>query len=331
MAFVAGKSGGHIVPCLTIAQRYSDSNILFFSTPLELDKKIINQSGIVSHHYMIPFYYKPYSFFEYISSTIYAIVSFFTALKQFVYYWPDRLITTGGICAIPVVIAAFCLSIPIDMYVLDAVPGKALIALAPFATHIYCCFENAKVYFKQNNVSLALYPVRYSNDQLSITKEQACAQLGFDVSKKTICILGGSQGSHFLNDIILKWITENPNASFKINIIHQYGNDTRYNFKKWYQQHGIDAVSFDYASDLRFCYAAADLVIARAGAGTIFELHAFGKKTILIPLHADSTAHQIDNAQSIVQMYPDLFTFLLQKDIELNSGLLYKKISGVLD
>lgn len=319
------------MPCLTIAQGYSDSNILFFSTPLELDKKIINQSGIVSHHQIVPFYYKPRSFFEYVSCALYAIISFFSAIKTFTYYWPDRLITTGGICAIPIVFAAFCLSIPVDMYVLDAVPGKALIALAPLATHIYCCFESAKMYFKQKNVSLSSYPVRYSDDQLSVSKKEAYAQLGFDSSKKTICILGGSQGSHFLNDIILQWIHDNPDASLKINIIHQYGNDKRYDFKKWYQQHEIDAISFDYVSDLCFYYAAADLVIARAGAGTIFELHAFGKKTILIPLHADSTAHQIDNAQSIVQMYPDLFTFLLQKDIELNSGLLYKKISDVLD
>lgn len=319
---------------MTIAQRYCndnlDSNILFFSTPLALDKKIINQSGIVSYHQIVPFYYKPNSFIEYVRCAIYAIISFCTAIKDLVVHQPDRLITTGGICSIPVVFAAFCLSIPVDMYVLDAVPGKALIALEPFASHIYCCFDSAKNYFTKDSVSSVSYPVRYSDDQLCMTKEKAYNKLCLDVSKKTILILGGSQGSVFLNDIILQWITDNPDYSSTINIIHQYGNDTRYDFKKWYERHQVNAISFDYASDLSFYYAAADLVIARAGAGTIFELHAFSKKTILIPLCADSTAHQIDNAQSIVQMYPNIFTCLLQKDIEFDHKPFYKKMTDVL-
>jgi UDP-N-acetylglucosamine--N-acetylmuramyl-(pentapeptide) pyrophosphoryl-undecaprenol N-acetylglucosamine transferase len=216
------------------------------------------------------------------------------------------------------------------MYVLDVVPGKTLIALEPFATTIYCCFESTKQYFSGKHVFSAPYPVRYLSSEINCTKKDACIHLGLDPKKKTLFILGGSQGSTFLNELIMKWVCDNARKSHNIQIIHQYGNDTRHDWNIWYAQHQQKAVAFDFASNLSFHYAASDLVIARAGAGTIFELQAFNKKTILIPLQALSTDHQVDNAKSIVKMYPETFSFLVQADVEKNRDELYQKINDSL-
>ena len=278
----------------------------------------------------MPFYYKPQSILEYAQCAFYAVSSFITALFNLIKYKPERLITTGGICAIPVALAAVCLFIPVDLYVLDSVPGKALSALAPFATNIYCCFDSAKNYFSGENVFFAHYPIRYSHDAIITQKRDACNYLGLDCTKKVLLVLGGSQGSTFLNDFIMKWICDNPDRAFKISIIHQYGNDVRRDWNSWYANNHTQAITFDYAADLSLYYAAADIVIARAGAGTIFELQAFSKKTILIPLETVSTNHQIDNAVSIVRMYPDLFNVVSQKDVEKNPQYLYQHLNALV-
>jgi len=244
---------------------------------------------------------------------------------------PARIITTGGILALPVACAAFCLAIPLDLYVLDAVPGKALLALNSFADTIYCCFEDSKKFFVHPKVYLCDYPLQYSLEELNCSQDDALIKLGFNTKKKTLLVLGGSQGSLFLNNLIRHWIVENPLHAEQVQIIHQYGNDTTTDWHTWYDlNHTACHYVFDYTKNLSCMYSAADLIVARAGAGTIFEAKAFGKKTVLIPLKTFSTEHQVDNAIAIQKMFPDQFDFFFQEDIERDVKLLYNTISAHL-
>lgn len=78
------------------------------------------------------------------------------------------------------------------------------------------------------------------------------------------------------------------------------------------------------------CYSAADIVIARAGAGTLFELSFFNKKTFLIPLEIKSTQHQLDNAQAMVNLKPKLFKLFRQKTVEADPTNFFSNIISIV-
>src|SRR6185369_16253199 len=126
---VAGKSGGHIIPCLTIVKdSHHEHNVLFFSANTSLDKTILSNNKNVTWHVMLPLSTRAGS---YIRTLFNACSSF---MQSFFYLWkhkPAQIITTGGIVAIPTCIAGYILRIPITLYSLDAVPGKAIQFLTP--------------------------------------------------------------------------------------------------------------------------------------------------------------------------------------------------------
>src|SRR5690242_18761037 len=128
IAFVAGKSGGHIIPCLTIAENMCARdnerfNVLFFSSSTDIDKKILANNSLVSHHIMLALSTRAGSLLKTIWHAFSSFVmSFFYLCK----YKPQEIITTGGIVAIPTCVAGFILRIPITLCSLDAMPGKAI-------------------------------------------------------------------------------------------------------------------------------------------------------------------------------------------------------------
>ena len=103
-----------------------------------------------------------------------------------------------------------------------------------------------------------------------------------------------------------------------IQIIHQAGNNEIKQLQLFYKQMHIPAQVFAYEQDLVPYYQAADIIICRSGAGTLFETAFFKKSCITIPLEIPGNSHQIDNAYAIQAMHPDFFTVLEQKEITKN-------------
>jgi UDP-N-acetylglucosamine--N-acetylmuramyl-(pentapeptide) pyrophosphoryl-undecaprenol N-acetylglucosamine transferase len=315
---VAGKSGGHIIPCLTVIKNnhYKEHNVLFFSANTQLDKTILADNKDVTWHVMLPLSTRAGS---YITTLFNACSSF---VQSFFYLWkykPTQIITTGGIVAIPTCIAGFILRIPVTLYSLDAVPGKAIQFLTPLATAIITPFATSQKYFPAHKCSVAPYPIKYDS---IFDQKTALTKLQLSSSKKTIAILGGSQGSLFLNDFMKQWIND-PSCSAKaVNIIHQTGSLDDTDWQQLYASKNITAHVFSYYPDLALMYAAADLIICRAGAGTLFEIKFFNKPCIIIPLMTNTTTHQVDNARAMASEYPKLFHTLAQSDVEKDPTLL---------
>jgi UDP-N-acetylglucosamine--N-acetylmuramyl-(pentapeptide) pyrophosphoryl-undecaprenol N-acetylglucosamine transferase len=330
ICFVAGKSGGHIIPCLTIAQQRKAINpelkALFFSANTPLDKAILSHNTHINWHIMLPLSRLIPSFIGYIITTFKALSSFVCSFFYLFKYKPTELITTGGIVAIPVCCAAFILRIPITLYSLDAVPGKAIQLLTPLAQSIYVCFKNAARFFPLQKCFFAPYPIKYDHTQTVIDKTTARTTLGLTLHKKTILLLGGSQGSLFINECIKKWIDDSSFSAATMQIIHQTGSVDATDWKKLYQSKTITSHVFSYYPDLAPMYVAADLIICRAGAGTLFEIKFFNKHCIIIPLATNTTDHQVDNARAMSHDYPDQFTYIMQTDVEKNPALLYTAI-----
>lgn len=312
VCLVGGRSGGHIVPCLTLAQRYKeqhpDKQILFFCSTKPIDLTVMREQG--THiDTVVPLPLQPLSSrspFAFIRTIWSYVRSFVTSFWHLYTTAPEKVITTGSDVAIPVVLAAYILRIPVKLYEVNAIPGKAVTFLARFSTEIAICFAQTARYFPRHTCSQEQYPLRFTINADTQKISSAC---------KTILILGGSQGSQFINKLIQQLFLTHPELKERITVAHQYGNDASTVWDDWYAERGITATTCSYTNDLAAWYQQADLVICRAGAGSLFETVAYTKPMICIPLETHQTDHQLDNARACAQEYPELCHVIRQHEL----------------
>ena len=328
--FVAGVSGGHILPALNLAhdlkQQDPNARIIMITTHGDLDTKLLQQQNNLEHHALrlraVPYrqwYTLPLFAYE-------AIASFIQSLRILYTAQPERVITTGSHIALPVCAAAWILRIPIELIALDVEPGKTLLALAPLATIVTTCFEQTKNYFPKNQCVVRPYPLSPYMRCLLSTREHIVSELTFDSTKKTLLIVGGSQGSVSLNNAIKALICAHPDIAKTMQIIHQTGSFDTTNWPEFYAQHGITAHAFAYNSELVRYYAAADCIITRAGSGSLHEILHLKRPCIIIPLITHTTHHQRANAQAMRERHPDLVQVLEQEALRKNPDLLLQGI-----
>jgi UDP-N-acetylglucosamine--N-acetylmuramyl-(pentapeptide) pyrophosphoryl-undecaprenol N-acetylglucosamine transferase len=204
------------------------------------------------------------------------------------------------------------------LYELNVEPGQAVKFLSYFTDTVFICFSQTAQYFKNKNCVLTPYPVRFNYTDRIYNKLQLLTDWNLSADRKTIVILGGSQGSLFVNQAIKSCLENDPKLCECVQIIHQIGINDQDDYKNFYEQHHIPAVVFAYNEQLENFYNLADLIICRAGAGTLFEVEFFKKQCIIIPLQTDLTDHQLQNAQAMRQMHPDYFSVVLQQDCATN-------------
>lgn len=310
---VAGKSGGHILPAVTYAQQQKSDNeaILLITTSSKLDHLIAKKQLLVDKHIALNTTYYHNWLLQYPVLCLQFLRIFCKSIALFMHYKPNKIITTGGFIAVPVCFAAKCLRIPILLFELNAQPGKAITLLSYIATNIFACFSQALKPLP--SAILNPYPIRYTEKDI-IEQKKAHQIIGFSPERKTLLILGGSQGSLGVNNIIKHWITDSSNIA-SIQIIHQIGDNESFDWKNFYQEKKIPSRVFRYCENLAPFYCAADLVISRAGAGSLFELVFFQKKAIIIPLELKSTHHQLSNAYEMQKKYPHLMHVIRQSEI----------------
>ncbi len=341
--FVAAGSGGHILPALQLAQQWHhwhpDGRIVFFTGTRELEKKIVKNSTILTRVVHLPlrtFSLRRWWSIPLVMANVLSL--FFKSIFYTLWYRPERVISTGGMMAVPFGLAAYVTRKKLDVHELNVLPGKAIKALFPFASTIYCSFAQTRphcrwgVFDFTHKFQEAEYPLRFTQNDLTHDTaaimqrmNQALAKRNashfFNASKMTLFILGGSQGSALLNNLIKNFIEQNPVLAPQLQVIHQTGAFQEQPWETWYASHKIAAFTFSYDERVHDYYALADLIICRAGAGTMFEIAFFQKPCIVIPLNAPTTTHQKYNALAMAERYPALFTVLLQEAIVSNPEL----------
>jgi UDP-N-acetylglucosamine--N-acetylmuramyl-(pentapeptide) pyrophosphoryl-undecaprenol N-acetylglucosamine transferase len=329
---VAGKSGGHIIPGVTLMYKYAKEQtgqVLFFSTDSDLDQNILQQYTFIK--YYVPLSCSPLesrSFFSLCKFAVQCSICFVKSLYYFMKLRPKKIITTGGYIALPVCYAGWILGIPYELFELNAVPGKATLFLSKRASKIYCCFPQAVPFFKSAygiQVCLHEYPVRFTK-QDKISKEMAREHLGINTTKKVLLVLGGSQGSEFINSLVMCQAAKSLRIRDNWFIVHQTGASKVAAVRDFYVTHTITARVFDYTTAMALYYAAADFVVTRAGAGTLFELLFFQRPALIIPLETETTDHQKSNAYAFAQVYGQLYTVIEQNQLERNPDVLTSKL-----
>ncbi len=345
ICFVAGCSGGHIIPCLTLAQQEREKNpdmrVLFFTTNRTLDKKILANTPSVTHHIPLPLASASYGILKFPLFIWHLKRSFFTSLCQLQKHRPAYVLTTGSHIAIPVCLAAWVLRIPVKLFEVNALPGKTTKLLAHFTQEIFVCYTQNQQYFPAQKCIFSRYPVKFTEHEKQLSREQALRIIAqfhdttplptpLTPDQKTILVLGGSQGSLFLNQLTKKILELDIPLRKYVQIIHQTGDLDTTNWQEFYAQHGIPALVFAYRNQMAPYYAAADLILCRAGAGTLAELIFFGKKSIVIPLETQATDHQLDNAQAAAEKHPELICVMRQNELETDTQKLVSTITRLL-
>jgi UDP-N-acetylglucosamine--N-acetylmuramyl-(pentapeptide) pyrophosphoryl-undecaprenol N-acetylglucosamine transferase len=316
---VAGGSGGHITPALVISDKWKkeghNRSVLFVGNSGKLDKKILKPEKIEIFFWLrlINFPGKKIWLFPVFLTQFF--IAFFKSLKILKKEKPCKIISTGGLIAIPTCLAGFLLKIPIELYELNAKPGKAVKLLSFFAKDIFIIFEKTKFFFV--GAKLYKYPIRFCEQDKKYDKKNLIKKIvsHFKSDRKTLFVLGGSQGSIFLNKTIKKWI-ENSNSKDNIQIIHQIGFIDKTNWKKFYEKYKIPAHIFLYNKEIKDFYLISDLVLCRGGAGTLFELEFFEKKALVVPIKNCAGNHQTENAIEMSKIHPNLFTVCDQRSVE---------------
>lgn len=211
------------------------------------------------------------------------IESFFILLK----HRPDLVVSAGGFVSVPLVWAAWILGVPVYLHQEDLKIGLANLLMAPFARAITAVFPETAKRFPHPRVRCLGNPVREEVlASASIPKEKALAYFGFDSAKPVLLVLGGGTGALELNC----GVSANKEELEKVfNIIHIVGKgkgDTK-------KESGYFAVEFLGREELPYAFKAADIVLSRAGMGTISELAALDLPIVLAPIRK---SHQEENA-----------------------------------
>lgn len=336
-AIVAGGSGGHIIPGIMYGNqlRKHDDELILFSTKNQLDAAIVEQFPFVGSYEQISLLPVPgKKFWRYPAFFFHLLKGIFESYHALKKYAPERVVSMGGLVSVPVCLAAWLRGIPVTLFELNAAPGKAVRWLAPLADQIHVCFASAGKGFDPAKVFLKEYPLRFTE---KMRTEKARADLNIPSNKKVILILGGSQGSRALNKLIGNLVSKDSSFFSDIVVLHQTGTSmiggqsSARLYADLYEKAGVAAQCVPFVPDLAPYYAAADVVISRAGAGTVFELAYFKKKALLMPLEYSAEGHQLENTLAMMQRYPDLFSLVRQPHCEENSAVLHKALLRVLE
>jgi UDP-N-acetylglucosamine--N-acetylmuramyl-(pentapeptide) pyrophosphoryl-undecaprenol N-acetylglucosamine transferase len=329
IAYAAGKSGGHIIPCLTLFKQAQEQHKmirgLFFTTTSSLDRTVLPEGSEERVVCRLPLYTKLKNPLKYLVLSFGLVRACITSMIYLLRYKPERIVTTGGLTAVPVCLMGYLLRIPIDLYELNAVVGRATRFLAPCATRIMICFPEAQRSFRARACIVTPYPVRFTLP-VHIDQSSARAALGLSGEVPTIVVLGGSQGSVTLNRLVKHALSHYTKP---IQVIHQTGSNDTLDWHAWYRAHNIQALVFPYHDDLAVYLMASDLVICRAGAGTLFESMAYKKKMIVIPLEGVADDHQVANAYACQRQYQECIT-LRQQRLDHHPTLLINTIDTLL-
>lgn len=237
------------------------------------------------------------------------ISSLWNANKIIKNFKPDVVIGTGGFASGPTLMRANVKGIPTLIQEQNSYPGVTNKLLSKKAQKICVAYDGLERFFPKSKIIKTGNPVR--QDLLTITakREEAQAYYKLDKSRKVLLVLGGSLGARAINKLIdrqVDWLVEQ-----KVQIIWQTGKLYYEEYKKC-EKEGVQTYAFLNKMDL--AYSAADIIISRAGAGSISELCIVGKPTVFIPSPNVSEDHQTKNAQAVV----DKKAAILLKEKELD-------------
>ncbi len=312
--FAGGGTGGHVFPISAIAREIKNKNyenlnieLIFIGPKNDISKELFLNEDIKIKNIMTGKIRRYTDFLSLFQNFIDVFLKIpIGVIQSFFYIFilsPDIIISKGGYGSFAPTLCSVILQVPIFLHESDASPGAVNKFFSRFALEIFTSFPETENLPKEK-IILTGNPIR--NFLLKKPTEiEIKNSLGVTKSKPLILIIGGSQGSEKINGLTLSVL---PQLLPKFQIIHQCGPKNYEEIKiqsdflvpkEWKDNYKL----FHFLSEeqLRIAYYLSDLVISRSGSGSIFEIAAFGKPSILIPITKSAQNHQIKNAYSYTE------------------------------
>lgn len=316
-----GGTGGHIYPAIAIANelqnRFSDAEIKFVGALGRMEMEKVPKAGYEIIGLPIAGIQRRFTF-KNLLVPFKLIKSLMMAKKLIKKFKPDVAIGVGGYASGPLLRVAEKAGVPSLIQEQNSFAGLTNKLLAKEVAKICVAYEGMEAYFPKEKITLTGNPVRKDISDITIPKADALNHFGLSAEKKTILIIGGSLGARTINESIQISIDKITNAGYQL--LWQTG---AYYYESLKGLNSEVVVVKDFIYEMDKAYAAADVVVSRAGALSVSELCLVGKPIILVPSPNVSEDHQTKNAMALVNKN----AAILVKDSEAKEGL----VNALLD
>ncbi len=326
-----GGTGGHIFPAISIAnairEKRPDTEILFVGALGRMEMQRVPDAGYEIKGLPVQGFDRK-NMLKNIKVIWNLMRSRRQARKILRKFAPDIAIGVGGYASGPTLDQATKLGIPTLIQEQNSYAGVTNKLLAKKADRICVAYSGMERFFPAESIVFTGNPVRQNLLDQSVSREEAVKSFGLDPTKRTILIVGGSLGAKTLNDSVLgsiSLIRQQKNVQIIWQTGKYYSEKIEKQLSEMKQPDNLYANAF--ISDMRMAYAAADLVISRAGASSISELCMLGKPCILVPSPNVAEDHQTKNALALVEQDAAIYV----KDADARRKLIANAINTVED
>ena len=298
-----GGTGGHIFPALSIAneikQRFEDAEILFIGAENRMEMERVPAAGYRIIGLPVAGFNRK-NLLKNVNVVIRLLRSLLMAKKIIRKFKPDIVVGVGGYASGPTLWMASSLHIPVVIQEQNSYAGVTNKLLGKRAAKICVAYRGMDKYFPADRIVLTGNPVRKELETVQEKTDEAYRYFGFEGGKPVLLIIGGSLGARTINQSIAKGLDSLLDAG--VQVIWQTGKsmvngqwsmvneDAGKNKSLWVS---------DFITRMDYAYAIADLVVSRAGAGTLSELCLLKKAAILVPSPNVAEDHQTKNARTL--------------------------------
>lgn len=300
--FAGGGTGGHLYPALAVAdairERLPDAAFAIFGSQRPIDDRILNSSRWNNVRQSL----RPLSAAPWRWPGIYLSLrrARLACRDAFENQLPAIVVGTGGLASVPAVREAARMGIPTAILNPDLRPGRANRHLSGHADVVFAQFEGTHRHLPSaNRVVVAGCPVRPAFAE--IKRAEGIHAFKLDPQKRTLVVTGASQGARSINEAVLANLDFFA-AQSDWQILHLTGDMDHQRVRNAYADRDLSATAIAYTENMAGAFAAADLIISRAGASTLAEITAIGRASILMPYPYHKDQHQRANAECLSRM-----------------------------
>ncbi|MFS0782395.1 undecaprenyldiphospho-muramoylpentapeptide beta-N-acetylglucosaminyltransferase [Bacillus sp. 1P06AnD] len=309
-----GGTGGHIYPALAlireIQKKHQNCSFLYIGTEKGLESQLVPRENIPFKSIHITGFKRKISF-ENVKTVFRFLKGVSDSKKILKEFKADVVIGTGGYVCGPVVYAAAKLGIPTIIHEQNSVPGLTNKFLSRYCSKVAVCFEEAAAFFPAEKTVLTGNP--RASEVVSYRGKAGLKELGLDIGKPTVLVVGGSRGARPINEAVLKVMAELGEKPYQLLYVT---GDVHY--EKVMDEMKLignpsNVVVKPFIHNMPAVLAGVDLVVARSGATTLAELTALGVPSILVPSPYVTNNHQEKNANALVKN--GAAVMVLEKDL----------------
>jgi UDP-N-acetylglucosamine--N-acetylmuramyl-(pentapeptide) pyrophosphoryl-undecaprenol N-acetylglucosamine transferase len=298
-----GGTGGHVYPAIGIAKELmqldAETEVIFIGGANRLESTLVPQHRFRFLPISVAGFPRKLTW-QWIPVICRVCSGFAKSLWLLKNLKPSVVVGTGGYVCGPVLLAAVLLGVPIVIQEQNAAPGLTNRILARWAKTIYLAFETAARHFPADRTMVTGNPIRRTIGMAARTRG-IYDSLGLDPERKTVFVMGGSQGAQAINQNVADALEDLASVQQHLQFVHQTGKADYEVVKTRYQQSSLRHVVQPYFDPIETIYSIADLMVCRAGGMTIAEITACGIPAIFIPLPTAAGDHQRLNAQAVTE------------------------------